>query len=416
MATSSLRRALFERLFLNLSLLLGLFQVLVWHWWSAVLLGEEGPGLALAIGVALPLVGANYLAAPVLRRHRRRGGWLGRIARAYMNLGVVTLLLGMTIAALWALFLLPAGLLGMLGASPEASFGVFRLASVASVGGVALLLLWGFTVGQARVARTQLRIPLPGLAPELSGLRIVQISDLHIGNGLEGSRLARMVERTNALDPDVIVLTGDLFDSDPSFVEHGVRMLSGLRARHGVYAVLGNHDVYTGSDRIAEALARLAPRLRLLRNELVRLPLVAPLYLAGVEDPGLDWSARSLEVEGLTRLAAARPADGPSLLLVHRPEVFEQAARLGFPLVLAGHTHGGQLALPTPGGRYNLARLVTPLARGLYRSGASVLYVNRGLGVGGPPLRVNCPREIASFVLEASNGDVVKSNGDVVKG
>jgi predicted MPP superfamily phosphohydrolase len=318
-----------------------------------------------------------------------------------MNLGVVTLLLGMTIAVLWALFLLPAGLLGMLGASPEASFGVFRLASVASVGGVALLLLWGFTVGQARVARTQLRIPLPGLAPELSGLRIVQISDLHIGNGLEGSRLARMVERTNALDPDVIVLTGDLFDSDPSFVEHGVRVLSGLRARHGVYAVLGNHDFYTGADRIAEALARLAPRLRLLRNELVRLPLAAPLYLAGVEDPGRDWAARSLEVEGLTRVAAARPADGPSLLLVHRPEVFEQAARLGFPLVLAGHTHGGQLALPTPGGRYNLARLVTPLTRGLYRSGASVLYVNRGLGVGGPPLRVNCPREITSFVLEA---------------
>jgi len=108
-----------------------------------------------------------------------------------------------------------------------------------------------------------------------------------------------------------------------------------------------------------------------------------------------------LEVEGLARVAAARPVDGPSLLLVHRPEVFEQAARLGFPLVLAGHTHGGQLALPTPGGRYNLARLVTPLTRGLYRSGASVLYVNRGLGFGGPPLRINCPREIASFVLEA---------------
>jgi predicted MPP superfamily phosphohydrolase len=381
MTTSSLRRALFERLFLNLSLLLGLFQVLVWHWWSAVLLGDEGPGLGAAVGVALPLVAANYLAAPALRRHRRRGGWLGRISRAYMNLGVVTLLLGMTIAALWALFLLPAGFLGMLGASPEAAFGVFRLASAASVGGVALLLLWGFTAGQARVARTQLRIPLPGLAPELSGLCIVQISDLHIGNGLEGSRLERMVERTNAIDPDVIVLTGDLFDSDPSFVEDGARVLSGLRARHGVYAVLGNHDSYTGSDRIARALARLAPRVRLLRNELVRLPLEAPLYLAGVEDPGRDWSERGVEIKGLARVAAARPA--------------------GFPLVLAGHTHGGQLALPTPGGRYNLARLVTPLTRGLYRTGASTLYVNRGLGVGGPQLRFNCPREIASFVLEA---------------
>ena len=414
MATSSLRRVLFERLFLNLSLLLGLFQVLVWHWWSVVLLGEEGPVLASVVGVALPLVGATTW----LRRSC--GGIavaeapLGWIARAYMNLGVVTLLVGVTIAALWALFLLPAGLLGMLGASPEATFGVFRLASAACVGGVALLLLWGFTAGQARVGRTQLRVPLPGLAPELSGLHIVQISDLHIGNGLEGSRLARMLERTNAVDPDVIVLTGDLFDSDPSFVEHGARLLSGLRARHGVYAVLGNHDVYTGSDRVAEALARFAPRLRLLRNELVKLPLAAPLYLAGVEDPGRDWSARSLEVEGLARVAAARPADGPSLLLVHRPEVFDQAVRLGFPLVLAGHTHGGQLALPTPGGRYNLARLVTPLTRGLYRASASLLYVNRGLGVGGPPLRVNCPREIASFVLEAS-GDG-EANGDGERG
>jgi predicted MPP superfamily phosphohydrolase len=318
-----------------------------------------------------------------------------------MNLGVVTLLLGTTITLLWALFLLPAGLLGMLGASPEAAFGVFRLASAAFVVGVALLLLWGFTAGQARVARTQLRMPLPGLAPELSGLRIAQISDLHIGNGLEGARLAHMVERINASDADVIVVTGDLFDSDPGFVEHGARALSGLRARHGVYAVLGNHDVYTGSDRIAEALARLAPRVRLLRDELVRLPLPAPLYLAGVEDTGRDWSARGVEIEGLAGLAAGRPADGPTLLLVHRPEAFGQAARLGFPLVLAGHTHGGQLALPTPGGRYNLARLFTPLTRGLYHSGASTLYVNRGLGVGGPPLRINCPREIASFVLEA---------------
>ena len=90
-------------------------------------------------------------------------------------------------------------------------------------------------------------------------------------------------------------------------------------------------------------------------------------------------------------MAAVRPADGPSLLLVHRPEVFEQATRLGFPLVLAGHTHGGQLALPTPGGRYNLARLVTPLTRGLYRAGASVLYVNRGLGVGGPRCASTAP-------------------------
>ena len=123
------------------------------------------------------------------------------------------------------------------------------------------------------------------------------------------------------------------------------------------------------------------------------------LNLAGSEDPGRDWTARRVRLPSLERLAAQRPDDGPTLLLVHRPELFAHAAELGFPLVLAGHTHGGQLALPTPGGHYNLARVVSPLTRGLYRRGGSTLYVNRGLGVGGPAVRVNCAREIAIIEL-----------------
>ena len=87
------------------------------------------------------------------------------------------------------------------------------------------------------------------------------------------------------------------------------------------------------------------------------------------------------------------------MLLVHRPEAFGQTVRLGFPLVLAGHTHGGQLALPTRGGHWNLARFVTPLTRGVFREAGTTLYVNRGIGVGGPALRLNCPREIADLQL-----------------
>ena len=86
-----------------------------------------------------------------------------------------------------------------------------------------------------------------------------------------------------------------------------------------------------------------------------------------------------------------------TVLLVHRPEAFPQAARLGFPLVLAGHTHGGQLALPSLGGQLNLARLMTRYHRGLFRENGSVLYVNRGAGVAGPAVRVNCPREITTI-------------------
>ena len=138
-----------------------------------------------------------------------------------------------------------------------------------------------------------------------------------------------MVERSNALEPDLIVITGDIFDFDPAFIEDGLRRLAELRARCGVYAILGNHDIYTGTQRVVAGFAAFAPGIRLLRDEIVKLPLPEPLYLAGVEDPGPDWSARGLELPAIERLAGERAADGPTLLLVHRPEAFPQAARLG---------------------------------------------------------------------------------------
>jgi predicted MPP superfamily phosphohydrolase len=399
MHASTLRRALFEQLFVNLALALGLCQALLVYWASGVAFGSSGlsgPGLA---ALALGLVAANACAVGPVRRAIRRPGLRGRLARLYVNAGVSTLLLGTALCAVGAGGLLAAGLLGAVGAAPDVAAQGFRAASVAAVALVGGALAWGFTAGQARVERSRVRIGVPGLSPALAGLRIVQATDLHIGNGLEGPRLARMVERVHALDPDLVVLTGDLFDFDPAVVEAGARELGRLRARHGVYAILGNHDIRVGAERIASALARHAPGIRLLRDEIVRLPVQGPLYLAGVEDPGNDWSARGVELPALSRLAAQRPADGPTLLLAHRPEHFAQAARLGFPLVIAGHTHGGQLALPTPGGHWNLARLVTRYTRGLFRSGDTVMYVNRGLGVGGPALRFNCPRELATLEL-----------------
>jgi predicted MPP superfamily phosphohydrolase len=398
---ASVRSALFNRLVLNLALLLGAMQLVVWHWVSVVWLRQPAPSLALLLAAAPLLVAANALAVPALRRARRRQGWAGRLARFYMNAGVATLLVGIAVLLCWLVFGLIAGLLGAVGAGPSLAFEAFRLGSAALAGSVAGLLIWGFSFGQATVARTRVRVEIPGLASALDGLRVVQISDLHIGNGLQGERLTRMVERTNALEPDLIVITGDIFDFDPAFIEDGLRRLSGLRARRGVYAILGNHDVYTGLERVVEGFARLAPGIRLLRDEIVKLPLEETLYLAGIEDPGPDWSARRLELPALERLAAQRPADGPTLLLVHRPEAFPQAARLGFPLVLAGHTHGGQLALPTPGGPWNLARIVTRFTRGRYQLGSSTLYVTRGVGVGGPALRVNCSREITTLELAA---------------
>jgi hypothetical protein len=402
MNAASLRRALFERLFLNLAAVLGLFQALLYQWAAIVLAGGEGLSAGGFALLAAALVAGNALLVHPVRRSVRRGDGVGLLARLYVDAGVAAMFLGMSLVVAAAVSLLLAGLLGAVGAAPGLAAPAFHAASGAAVALVGGALAWGFTGGQARVERTHVRLALPGLAPALEGLRIVQATDLHIGNRMEGARLDRMVDRINAQDADLVVLTGDLFDFDPACVEDGARRLGRLHARHGVYAILGNHDIRTGAEVVAQGLARFAPRLRLLRDESVRLPVAEPLYLAGVEDPGNDWSARRMELPALERLARSRPADGPTLLLVHRPELFAQAARLGFPIVIAGHTHGGQLALPTPGGHLNLARIVTPFTRGLFRSGESVLYVNRGLGVGGPALRVNCPREIATLELVAS--------------
>jgi predicted MPP superfamily phosphohydrolase len=242
-------------------------------------------------------------------------------------------------------------------------------------------------------------IPVPGLHPGHRGLRIGHLTDLHIGNGLEAGRLSAVVAQANALEADLLVLTGDLFDFDPSFVVDGAKRLGELRARLGVFAVLGNHDTYTGTEEVVAALAAHAPGLRLLRDEWVELAVDEPLYLAGIEDPGRSWTVRDLELDSLARVGASLPKDGPTLLLVHRPQAFPQAARLGFPLVLAGHTHGGQLALPTPDGHVNLARVMTGYTRGLYQMNGSTLYVNRGVGVAGPAMRFNCRREIATIEL-----------------
>ena len=388
-----LRRHFFARLLFNLAAVLGVAQLVVLHW-VLVLTGSSPVPTPTLVSIGGVLVVANGLAVPRVTRLRRYPGPAGLAARLYIESGVAVLLIGAAIAISWALFLPARIALGF-----EGALVAFRTASPALVALVAVVVVWGFTGGQARVARTRLRVKIHGLHRDLDGLRIVQISDLHIGNALEGERLSQMVDRVNAENADLIVLTGDLFDFDPEVVDDGARRLGGLRARLGVYAILGNHDVYVGADRVAEALRSKAPRLRLLRDEIVRIPTEEPLYLAGLEDPGRRWFDRGLRYPVLDALAERRPADGPVLLLAHQPEIFEHAAELGFPLVLAGHTHGGQLALP--GGHWNLARVMTPLTRGVFRRGGTTLYVNRGIGVGGPAMRVNCPREIASIELDA---------------
>lgn len=351
------------------------------------------PGAAL--GVALATLG-NSGSLWLLRRF---GGELRAVyvaGRAYLVLGFASLLAGPPLVALLAL----AALAAPFGSGAQAlAAALFRVG-----GGFALALsfgcvLWGYLVGQRRIAVERVDLPVPGLPPALAGLSIAHVSDLHVGFQLRGARLRRFVERVNGLEADLIAMSGDLFDFDPAYIDEGCRDLAKLSAPAGVFAVLGNHDHYTGADAVEDGLRSLTP-ITVLRDQLARVELRGEaLVLLGIDDPGRRWTERDSESPALQDLAEESPPDAFRILLVHRPSYFRQAARLGLPLVLAGHTHGGQVTLPGPARHWNMARLIAHWTRGAFREGDSVLYVNRGLGVAGPPVRLNCPREIALLRL-----------------
>jgi uncharacterized protein len=394
-----LRTHVFERFPLVVGIALGLSQCILVGWGFAISRGPGSIPFSWLCGSALLLALGNGLLMPrvgVAQPQGRIGAWLDR---AYVASGFGAIVLAAGIGAVSLGFAFAAPLFAFAGLPAEAGLAVYRAASIATVAGLGGALAWGFRYGAQHLEVTALEVPIPGLSERLRGIRVAHLSDLHIGNGTEDGRLTAIVEKTNALAPDLVVITGDLFDHDPRHLAAGAQRLAGLRAPLGVYAVLGNHDLMTGREQVADALARHAPALRLLRDECVRLHAAAPLYLAGIEDPGRDWTEHGHGLATIEKLAAAAPSDGPMLLLVHRPDAFMQAAKLGFRLVLAGHFHGGQLALPVGNGRWNAACFLTPYHRGLYRTGDATLYVSRGLGFAGPRVRFGSRPEIAVLEL-----------------
>ncbi|MEK6609137.1 MAG: metallophosphoesterase, partial [Myxococcota bacterium] len=226
------------------------------------------------------------------------------------------------------------------------------------------------------------------------GLTIVQLTDLHVGPTLGRAFVAEVVTRTNALTPDLVAITGDLVDGSPERLQDAVAPLAELRARHGVYFVTGNHEYYSGADAWLPALARLG--IRTLRNERVTIGAGAAAFdLAGVD----DFTALGM-ADGhgpdLPRALAGRDPSRAVVLLAHQPRAVHEAARLGVDLQLSGHTHGGQI-WPF---RW-IVRLAQPFVAGLHRVGATQIYVSRGTGFWGPPMRLCEPAEISRIVLQA---------------
>lgn len=267
--------------------------------------------------------------------------------------------------------------------------------------GIGLTFLYGYTIGQRRLCVREMALPAKGLAAALHGIRIAHITDIHMGQNMEPAELAAFVERVNRLRADLICVTGDMIDSARTDIDLFLPIFAELRARYGVYAVLGNHDHSAGAERVVAGLRRHT-RIHLLRDEHVPVPIGdAELHLIGLDDRGPDWARGHRRDPRLETLFARVPKGAPVLLLNHRPDLFEHAADLGILATLAGHTHGGQIAVPWFAGKYlNPSQLITPFDRGLYRRGDCHLYTNCGLGVTAQRVRICTPREIAVFELQ----------------
>jgi predicted MPP superfamily phosphohydrolase len=231
----------------------------------------------------------------------------------------------------------------------------------------------------------------------LDGFRIVQISDIHIGPLLGRSFAAHLAQRVNALAPDLVAVTGDLVDGSAPRLASEVAPFADLRARCGVFFVTGNHDHYSGATHWSEAVTRLG--MRVLRNERVEIGADGASFdLVGVDDHHAHFAGDGRE--DLARALAGRDPERAAVLLAHDPTTFRRARAQGIDLQLSGHTHGGQI---WPFAWF--VRLATPYVAGRYRDGRAQLYVSRGTGFWGPPLRLFAPAEITEITIRSERSD-----------
>ena len=247
---------------------------------------------------------------------------------------------------------------------------------------------------------TRRTLVFPDLPPGLDGLRIAHISDVHAGIHMTREKMEGIVARTNALQPDLIVQTGDMIDIAQSFIPDYVRAFRDLSAPLGVVTVIGNHDRYTGEDAVIRGV-RDAGQVFVHNGAHIVERNGATLAVLGIDDPR-NWRADDPQDQDLDLAVRRAPGGGEAfrILLAHRPGAFDGAAPRGIPLTLAGHIHGGQFYLPVIG--WSPGRLITKYVMGHFQQGASQLYVSRGIGVVGVPLRVFVPAEIVLLELRRS--------------
>ncbi len=364
---------------------------------------EPGPRLRLGLKLAFIALAALFPLTQILAHAFHAPAVKPLLWVAYVWMGLVTLLFCLVVSldlgfgAAW----LGRRLAGAGPASPTALAGWRRPAMLAALGlamGAAAFAYWR---AAAPPLVREATVALRGLAPALDGLRVVQLSDLHVGHLTGADFVARTVQQVNALAPDLVVITGDLIDEPVAQLGPALDALAGLKPRLGVYATVGNHEMYADPANFERALEERG--IPVLRQR--HVVLADALVLAGVDDPEALGGLSLPEAQ--RRALAGAPAGLPAVLLSHRPVAVAEAARSGVALMLAGHTHGGQLP-PF----HVLSRLVHRYMRDLHAVGDLTLYVSRGTGTWGPPMRLFAPPEIATLVLRAAPRAPVAATAD----
>lgn len=262
---------------------------------------------------------------------------------------------------------------------------VLKGALVAGAGTFAGAAAYGFGYERHVLAVTRAMVPVAGLPPALAGLRVGLITDIHRSLFVSHDDVARAVAALMGEHPDLVVLGGDYVTwGDRAYVRPSAEALAPLAAPLGVFGILGNHDDdhdmpaalgQTGVQMLKDARTRLT-----IRNETV--DLVGIRY----------WTKRQVDIAVLMRGAAPM-----TILLAHDPRRLTEAAALGVPLVLSGHTHGGQVVLPVVGA---LAAQKFPVVAGIGRRERTTMFVSRGVGTVYVPVRINCPPEVALLTLQ----------------
>jgi predicted MPP superfamily phosphohydrolase len=299
-----------------------------------------------------------------------------------------------------------AGLIGLVAGAP---FGhallIGRMLAGVVLLIVALILGLGY-FGARRLVVRQVDATVPGLAPEFDGLRIAQLSDLHVGPHTSRRFLQRVVAATQSLAPDVIAVTGDLIDDRAEDVAVYARALGALEAPLGVYMIPGNHDVYAGWDDVERNL-RSARLGTVLVNETRLLHRgAATIAIVGTGDPAGGPRGASRVAPDVERALQEVPSSATVIAFAHNPKLWPALAARGVALTLSGHTHWGQFALPGLG--WSLASPFLEHAMGAHSLQDALLYISPGTGYWGIPFRLGAPSEVTLVTLRRGDSGATR--------